>query len=131
MATAVSTAHRQFEACDLEDPVDRLVRHENEPPAGGATTSDSPRDWASGRSITIMFTPGDVGFPSCSGGRIRQALDFPNTLELFVCGDNLRKGAALNMVQTAELVARELADPGHVKLTLRWLETLSGSARPV
>ena len=48
-------------------------------------------------------------------GRIRQALDFPNTLDLFVCGDNLRKGAALNTAQIAELVARELtadADQG-------------------
>ncbi|MDN5858136.1 MAG: aspartate-semialdehyde dehydrogenase [Pseudonocardia sp.] len=38
-------------------------------------------------------------------GRIRQALDFPNTLELFLCGDNLRKGAALNTYEIAEVVA--------------------------
>jgi aspartate-semialdehyde dehydrogenase len=37
-------------------------------------------------------------------GRIRQALDFPNTLELFICGDNLRKGAALNTYEIAETV---------------------------
>jgi aspartate-semialdehyde dehydrogenase len=30
------------------------------------------------------------------------------TLDLFICGDNLRNGAALNMMQTAELVARDL-----------------------
>jgi aspartate-semialdehyde dehydrogenase len=41
-------------------------------------------------------------------GRIRQALDFPNTLELFVCGDNLRKGAALNTYEIAETVAATL-----------------------
>jgi aspartate-semialdehyde dehydrogenase len=41
-------------------------------------------------------------------GRIRQALDFPNTLELFVCGDNLRKGAALNTYEIAETVATSL-----------------------
>ncbi len=35
-------------------------------------------------------------------GRIRQALDFPNTLDFFVCGDNLRKGAALNTYEIAE-----------------------------
>jgi aspartate-semialdehyde dehydrogenase len=34
-------------------------------------------------------------------GRIRQA-DRPNALLLFACGDNLRKGAALNAVQIAE-----------------------------
>ncbi len=33
-----------------------------------------------------------------------------NTLELFVCGDNLRKGAALNTAQIAELVAAELTN---------------------
>jgi aspartate-semialdehyde dehydrogenase len=40
-------------------------------------------------------------------GRVRQAIDFPNTLDLFVCGDNLRKGAALNAAEIAELVASE------------------------
>ncbi|MGH3470591.1 MAG: aspartate-semialdehyde dehydrogenase [Nocardioidaceae bacterium] len=55
-------------------------------------------------------TPADVvGSDPTFVGRIRQALDFPNTLELFVCGDNLRKGAALNTAQIAELVAADLA----------------------
>ena len=40
-------------------------------------------------------------------GRVRRALDDPTALELFVCGDNLRKGAALNTAQIAELVAAE------------------------
>ncbi|WP_296632648.1 aspartate-semialdehyde dehydrogenase [Rhodoluna sp.] len=40
-------------------------------------------------------------------GRIRQSLDFTNSIELFVVGDNLRKGAALNTYEIAELVARE------------------------
>jgi aspartate-semialdehyde dehydrogenase len=54
-------------------------------------------------------TPADVvGADPTFVGRLRQALDFPNTLELFVCGDNLRKGAALNTAQIAELVAKEL-----------------------
>ncbi len=41
-------------------------------------------------------------------GRIRQSEDFPNTIDLFVVGDNLRKGAALNTYEIAELVAQEL-----------------------
>jgi aspartate-semialdehyde dehydrogenase len=54
-------------------------------------------------------TPVDVvGADPTFVGRIRQALDFPNTLEMFVCGDNLRKGAALNTAQIAELLAKEL-----------------------
>lgn len=42
-------------------------------------------------------------------GRIRQAEDFENTIDLFVVGDNLKKGAALNTYEIAELVAAELA----------------------
>ncbi|ASW57069.1 aspartate-semialdehyde dehydrogenase [Plantactinospora sp. KBS50] len=40
-------------------------------------------------------------------GRIRRAVDDPRALDLFVTGDNLRKGAALNTAQVAELLARE------------------------
>ncbi|MGL5911079.1 MAG: aspartate-semialdehyde dehydrogenase, partial [Phycicoccus sp.] len=40
---------------------------------------------------------------------LRQAPGEPYTLDLFISGDNLRKGAALNMLQTAELVAADLA----------------------
>ena len=60
---------------------------------------------------TLEFpTPSDaVGSDPRFAGRLRQALDFPNTLDFFICGDNLRKGAALNMVQVAELVAGDLA----------------------
>jgi aspartate-semialdehyde dehydrogenase len=55
-------------------------------------------------------TPADVvGQDPTYVGRIRQALDFPNTLDLFVSGDNLRKGAALNTAEIAELVAAELS----------------------
>lgn len=37
-------------------------------------------------------------------GRIRQDISHPNGLELWICGDQIRKGAALNAVQIAELV---------------------------
>ncbi len=54
-------------------------------------------------------TPNDVvGADPRFAGRIRQAPESPTTLDLFICGDNLRKGAALNMLQTAELVAATL-----------------------
>lgn len=53
-------------------------------------------------------TPADVvGTDPTWVGRVRRALDDPTALELFVCGDNLRKGAALNTTQIAELVAGE------------------------
>ena len=41
-------------------------------------------------------------------GRIRADETVDNGLALFVSNDNLRKGAALNAVQVAELVAAEL-----------------------
>ena len=54
-------------------------------------------------------TPNDVvGTDPTWVGRIRSSLDDPRELELFVCGDNLRKGAALNTAQIAELLAKEL-----------------------
>ena len=53
-------------------------------------------------------TPVDVvGTDPTWVGRVRKSLDNPKALELFVCGDNLRKGAALNTAQIAELVASE------------------------
>jgi aspartate-semialdehyde dehydrogenase len=53
-------------------------------------------------------TPADVvGADPTYVGRVRQALDFPNTLDFFVCGDNLRKGAALNTYEVAEQLAPE------------------------
>ncbi len=39
-------------------------------------------------------------------GRIRKDLSFPNTLDLWVVGDQLLKGAALNAVQIAELILK-------------------------
>jgi len=69
-------------------------------------------------SVVLLDDPEEMDFPTPADvvgsdptfiGRIRQALDFPNTIDLFVCGDNLRKGAALNTAQIAELVAQELA----------------------
>ena len=37
-------------------------------------------------------------------GRIRQDISHQNSLDLWLCGDQIRKGAALNAVQIAELL---------------------------
>ena len=51
-------------------------------------------------------TPADVvGTDPTWVGRIRQSPDDPHEIALFVCGDNLRKGAALNTLQIAEALA--------------------------
>ncbi|MEI7647230.1 MAG: aspartate-semialdehyde dehydrogenase [Actinomycetes bacterium] len=58
----------------------------------------------------VFPTPADVvGTDPTWVGRVRQAPDFDNVLDFFVCGDNLRKGAALNTAQIAEVVAAELS----------------------
>ena len=49
--------------------------------------------------------PTDVtGRDPVAVGRIRQDLSDANALELWLCGDQIRKGAALNAVQIAELL---------------------------
>ena len=49
--------------------------------------------------------PTDVtGRDPVAVGRIRQDLSHPQALELWLCGDQIRKGAALNAVQIAELL---------------------------
>ncbi len=45
-------------------------------------------------------------------GRIRQDISHPCGLEMWICGDQIRKGAALNAVQIAELLAaKDLIKP--------------------
>ena len=53
-------------------------------------------------------TPLDsAGIDDVLVGRLRNTVGVPGGLNLWVVGDNLRKGAALNAVQLAELVASE------------------------
>ena len=64
--------------------------------------------------IEVVDEPGGGGYPTpvthASGsdavyvGRIRDDLSHPNGLNLWIVSDNIRKGAALNAVQIAELV---------------------------
>ena len=39
-------------------------------------------------------------------GRVRADLDNPNAVNLWIVADNLRKGAALNAIQIAEVLIR-------------------------
>jgi aspartate-semialdehyde dehydrogenase len=71
--------------------------------AAGVKLVDDPENYK-------FPTPADVvGTDPTWVGRVRKSLDNPNAIDLFVCGDNLRKGAALNTAQIAELVATEFA----------------------
>jgi aspartate-semialdehyde dehydrogenase len=65
----------------------------------GVVLADDP-----GRGV--YPTPADVaGTDPTLVGRVRQSLDNPCALDLFVPGDNLRKGAALNAIQIMEVLA--------------------------
>lgn len=64
-------------------------------------------------SVVVLDDPGSGEWPTPADvvgadpifvGRVRQLEDFPRSVELFVCGDNLRKGSALNLLEIAELV---------------------------
>ena len=48
-----------------------------------------------------------MGRDEIAVGRLRKDLSNPNALELWLCGDQIRKGAALNAVQIAEILLPE------------------------
>ncbi|MBA3347247.1 MAG: aspartate-semialdehyde dehydrogenase [Actinobacteria bacterium] len=65
-------------------------------------------DDAPGIRLEQFPTPGRAaGGDDVLVGRIRADVTIENGLALFVVGDNLRKGAALNAIQIAELLLRE------------------------
>ncbi|MGW0559940.1 aspartate-semialdehyde dehydrogenase [Streptomyces sp. NPDC003016] len=98
----VLTTHSLVVHARFENEVSVERAHEILATAPGVVLFDDP---AAGE----FPTPADVvGTDPTWVGRVRRSLDDPTALELFVCGDNLRKGAALNTAQIAELVAAEL-----------------------
>ncbi|MEU2346451.1 Asd/ArgC dimerization domain-containing protein, partial [Streptomyces sp. NPDC013082] len=85
----------------FENEVDVAKAHEVLATAPGVVLFDSP-------AAGDFPTPADVvGTDPTWVGRVRQSMDDPHAVEMFVCGDNLRKGAALNVAQIAESVAWE------------------------
>ncbi|GAB4364110.1 MAG: aspartate-semialdehyde dehydrogenase [Deltaproteobacteria bacterium] len=54
-----------------------------------------------------------AGKDDCYVGRIREDDSAENCLNFWVCGDQLRKGAALNAVQIAEVLAAKHLQPAH------------------
>ncbi|MFI1204419.1 aspartate-semialdehyde dehydrogenase [Streptomyces sp. BHT-5-2] len=98
----VLTAHSMAVHARFENEVTVAGVHELLAAAPGVVLFDDPAEDA-------YPTPSDVaGTDPTWVGRVRRSLDDPRALELFVCGDNLRKGAALNLAQIGELVAGEL-----------------------
>ncbi|UZI29805.1 aspartate-semialdehyde dehydrogenase [Streptomyces sp. VB1] len=96
IATHSMSVHARF-----ENEVAVGKAHEILATAPGVVLFDSP---ASGD----FPTPSDVvGTDPTWVGRVRRSMDDSHALEMFLCGDNLRKGAALNVAQIAESVAAE------------------------
>ena len=68
--------------------------------------------------IKVMDTRENGGYPTPIGqgtdhdevwvGRIRQDISHPNGLNMWIVSDNLRKGAALNSIQIAEVLIKDL-----------------------
>jgi aspartate-semialdehyde dehydrogenase len=97
----VLTTHSLAVHAVFDKEVSRSVAQEVLRNAAGVELVDDPENYK-------FPTPADVvGTDPTWVGRVRKSLDDPNAIELFVCGDNLRKGAALNTAQIAELVAAE------------------------
>ena len=90
------TVHAIFEKEPSRKAAQELLQN-----SAGVKLVDDPENYK-------FPTPADVvGTDPTWVGRIRKSIDNPMALDLFVCGDNLRKGAALNTAQIAELLAVE------------------------
>jgi aspartate-semialdehyde dehydrogenase len=55
-----------------------------------------------------------AGKDDCYVGRIREDDSAENAMNFWVCGDQLRKGAALNAIQIAEVLATKYLQPAAV-----------------
>ena len=97
----VLTTHSLAVHAIFDKEVSRQVAQDVLKNAAGVELVDDPENHK-------FPTPADVvGTDPTWVGRVRKSLDDPNAIDLFVCGDNLRKGAALNTAQIAELIAAE------------------------
>jgi aspartate-semialdehyde dehydrogenase len=88
--------HAVFEAEVDADQARKLLSE-----APGVVVTDRPEAGEYPMPVDVAGTDPTVV------GRIRRAMDDPHALDLFVCGDNLRKGAALNAAQIAELLVAD------------------------
>ncbi|WEH40523.1 aspartate-semialdehyde dehydrogenase [Streptomyces sp. AM 2-1-1] len=95
----VVTTHSMSVHLCFENEVTVARAHEILATAPGVVLFDNP-------AAGDFPTPSDVvGTDPTWVGRVRRSLDDPQALELFLCGDNLRKGGALNVAQIAESLA--------------------------
>jgi aspartate-semialdehyde dehydrogenase len=96
----VPVAHAEAVHVELERPMDPDEARDLLRGAPGIEVIDDPRQ------SRYPMPCGAAGQDPVYVGRIRRDPSHPRGLALWVVGDNLRKGAALNAVQVFELVAR-------------------------
>jgi aspartate-semialdehyde dehydrogenase len=96
----VTVGHSEAVHVELEHPMDAEQAREILRNAPGVVVIDEPR-----QSEYPMPLP-TAGTDPVYVGRIRSDPSHPRGLALWIVGDNLRKGAALNAIQVFELVAR-------------------------
>jgi aspartate-semialdehyde dehydrogenase len=81
-------------------------------------TADQARDLlASSPGIVVLDDREDGGYPTAVTeganrdpvyiGRIREDISHPRGIDMWVVADNVRKGAALNSIQIAEMLVKE------------------------
>lgn len=93
----VDLGHAVQVAIETERPLEREVVVALLSAAPGVLVAETPGAFPSPREV--------AGRDEVFVGRIRVDPDFPHTVHLWVVADNLRKGAATNAVQIAELLA--------------------------
>ena len=81
------------------------------------SVDEARRLLAEAPGVVVMDEPGEEGYPTSVGesagqdpvfvGRIREDLSHPRGLDLWVVSDNVRKGAALNSIQIAEILVKD------------------------
>ena len=94
----VVTGHAVSMLAEFSRPIDVAEAHAILAAAPGVVLMDDP-------PADVFPSPLDAaGLDDVLVGRVRQVPDRDDALALFSCADNVRKGAALNAVQIAELL---------------------------
>jgi len=96
----VFTAHSVAVNAETELKITRQQAREAFAGFPGLTLWDEPAEARYPMPVTVE------GQDDCFVGRVREDLSLPNGLNFWVVGDQLRKGAALNGIQIAELLIR-------------------------
>lgn len=94
--------HSEAVHLETEQPINVEEVRELLSKAPGVVVIDERKDGGYPTAVTDSAGKDDVAV-----GRIRQDITHPNGLDLWIVGDNVRKGAALNSIQIAEVLIRD------------------------